>query len=128
MTKYPRPEFVAQKIPHLAFDILRDPYRTLPFHVSDDLRHRIFGRYRYQHMNVIRHQMSFLDPALLASRQIVKYLAQMPFYLAEKQLLAILRRKHDVVLALPGRVIEVIKLCFHHGLLEGSWRFPKETS
>ena len=25
------PEFVAQKIPHLAFDILRDPYRTLPF-------------------------------------------------------------------------------------------------
>jgi len=26
-----RPEFVAQEIPHLAFDILRDPYRTLPF-------------------------------------------------------------------------------------------------
>jgi hypothetical protein len=37
-------------------------------------------------MNVIRHQMSFLDPALLASRQIVKYLAQIPFYLAEKHL------------------------------------------
>src|SRR6201993_832162 len=78
-----RPEFVAQKITHLAFDILRDPYRTLPFHVSDDLRHRIFGRYRYQHVNMIRHQMSFLDPALLPSRQIVKYLTQMPFYLAE---------------------------------------------
>src|SRR6202040_3462632 len=60
--------------------------------------------------------------------QIVKHLAQMPFYFAEKQLLAILRRKHDVVLALPGRVIKVIELCFHHGLLEGSWRFPKETS
>src|ERR1700758_968392 len=65
------PEFVAQKIPHLAFDILRDPYRTLPFHVSDDLCHRIFRRYRYQHMDVIRHQMPFLDPALLPSRQIV---------------------------------------------------------
>ena len=38
-----RREFVAQKIPHLAFDILRDPYRTLPFHASNDLRHRIFG-------------------------------------------------------------------------------------
>ena len=50
------------------------------------------------------------------------------FYLAEKQLLAILRRKHDVVLALPGRVIKVIVLCFHHGILEGSWRLPKETS
>ena len=49
-------------------------------------------------------------------------------YLAEQQLLAVLRRKHDVVLALPGRVIKMIELCFHHGLLEGSWRFPKETS
>jgi hypothetical protein len=29
--------------------------------------------------------MSFLDPALLPSRQIVKHLAQMPFYFAEKQ-------------------------------------------
>ena len=36
--------------------------------------------------------------------------------------------KHDVVLALPSRVIKMIELCFHHGLLEGSWRFPKETS
>ena len=35
-------------------------------------------------------------------------------------------RDHDVVLALPGRVIKMIKLCFHHGLLEGSWRFPKD--
>src|SRR5665811_1123005 len=33
----PRPEFVAQKILYLAFDILRDSYRTLSFHVSDDL-------------------------------------------------------------------------------------------
>jgi hypothetical protein len=32
-----------------------------------------------------------------------------------------------VVLALPGRVIKMIVLCFHHGLLEGSWRFRKET-
>jgi hypothetical protein len=79
-------------------------------------------------MNVIRHQMSFLDPALLPSRQIVKHLTQIPFYLAEEQLLAILRREQDVVLALPGRVIKMIELCFHHGLLEGSWRFPKETS
>jgi hypothetical protein len=46
--------------------------------------------------------MSFLDPALLPSCQIVKHLAQMPFYFAEKQLLAILRRKHDVVLGRVG--------------------------
>jgi hypothetical protein len=52
----------------------------------------------------------------------------MPLDLAEKKLLAVLWREHDVVLALPGRVIKMIELCFHHGLLEGSWRFPKETS
>jgi hypothetical protein len=69
-----RPEFVTEKIPHLAFDILRDPYRTLPFHISDDLCHRIFGRYRDQHMDVIGHQMPLLDPAFLATREIVKYL------------------------------------------------------
>ena len=72
--------------------------------------------------------MPFLDPALLPSSQIVKHLPQTPFYLAEKHLLAILRREHDVILALPWRVTNMIELCFHYGLLEGSWRFPKETS
>src|ERR1700750_44035 len=122
------PEFVAQEISHLAFDILCDPYRTLPFHIPDDLRHRMLGRYRYQHTDVIWHQMAFFNPALLPSCQIVKYLAQMPLDLPEQQLLAVLRRKHDVVLALPSRVVKMIVLCFHHGLLEGSWRFPEETS
>jgi hypothetical protein len=121
------PEFVTQEISHLAFDILRDPYRALPFHVPDDLRHRILRGYRYQHVNMIGHQVAFLDPALLPSCQIVKYLAQVPLDLPEQQLLAVLRREHDVVLALPSRVIKMIVLCFHHGLLEGSWRFPKET-
>jgi hypothetical protein len=37
-----RPEFVARKIPHLAFDILRDPNRALPFHVADDLFMTLF--------------------------------------------------------------------------------------
>src|SRR6516225_8259148 len=103
------------------------PYRTLPLHISDDLRHRILRRYRYQHMNMIGHQVALLDPALLPSRQIVKYLAQVPLDLPEQQFLAVLRRKHDVVLAVPSRVIKMIVLCFHHGLLEDSWRFPKET-
>src|ERR1700747_2313136 len=72
--------------------------------------------------------MPLLDPAFLAAREIVKHLAQMSLYLAEQQFLAVLRREHDKVLALPVRVIKMIELCFHHGLLEGSWRFPKETS
>jgi hypothetical protein len=60
----------AEKIPHLPFDILRDPYRTLPFHVPDDLCHRIFGKYRNQHVDVIRHQMALLDTAFLAAREL----------------------------------------------------------
>ena len=46
---------------------------------------------------------------------------------------AFLHLSHSTTLArlldttLPRRVIEMIVLCFHHGLLEGSWRFPKET-
>ena len=53
--------------------------------------------------------MPLLDPALLAAREIVKHLAQMSLYLAEQQLLAVLRREHDMVLALPGRVIKMIE-------------------
>jgi hypothetical protein len=34
-------------------------------------------------MNVIRHQVAFLDLALLPSRQIVKHLTQLPLYLPE---------------------------------------------
>jgi hypothetical protein len=41
----------------------------------------------------------------------------MPLYLVEQQFLAILRREHDVVLALPGRVIKMIELHVHHGLV-----------
>jgi hypothetical protein len=59
----------------------------------------------------IRYQMAFSNPALLPSCQIVKYLAQMPLDLPEQQLLAVLRRKHDVVLALPSRVVKMILLC-----------------
>ena len=62
--------------------------------------------------------MSLLDPAFLAACEIVKHLAQMPFYFAEQQRFAVLRREHDMVLALPGRVIKMIELHFHHGLLE----------
>jgi hypothetical protein len=42
-----------------------------------------------QHMDMIRHQVALFDPALLPSRQIVKYLAQVPLYLPEQQLLAV---------------------------------------
>ena len=40
---------------------------------------------------MIGHQVALLDPALLPSRQIVKYLAQVPLDLPEQQFLAVLR-------------------------------------
>jgi hypothetical protein len=53
-----RPEFLARKLPHLAFDILRDPYRT------DELRHRIFAG--LQHITVIqpRSRVDFIPVAV----------------------------------------------------------------
>jgi hypothetical protein len=58
---------VSKKIPHLACDIPRDQYRTFPFDIPDDLRHRMLRTDRHQHMDVIRHQV-ILDSALLPSR------------------------------------------------------------
>jgi hypothetical protein len=57
---------------------------------------------------MIGHQVTLFDPAHLPSRQIVKYLAQVSFDLREQQLLAVLWREHDVVLALPSRVITLL--------------------
>ena len=34
----------------------------------------------------------------------------MPLYLAEQQFLAVLRREHDMVLALPSRVVQAIMI------------------
>ena len=52
-------------------------------------------------MNVVRHQVPFLDLAFLALGKLVKYSAQVLPDLPEQQLLAVLRREHDMVLALP---------------------------
>ena len=61
-------------------------------------------------MNMIGHQVSFLDSAFLAAGQIVEYRPQMRAQLYKNNLLAILRRKNDVILALPRRVVKMIVL------------------
>ena len=57
-------------------------YRTLALDITNHLRYRVFRRYRNHHMYVIRHQMPFLNPALLLQRQLAKnfskVLPQMP--------------------------------------------------
>ena len=57
---------------------------------------------------MIGHQVPFLDLAFLALRELAEYTAQVPSDLPKQQLLAVLRREHDMVLALPCRVVQVI--------------------
>ena len=67
------------------------PNKTGADHDDRALRHRIFRRSRYQNMHVVGHQMSFFDLAFLALGKLAEYSAQV----------VVLRREHDVVLALP---------------------------
>ena len=52
--------------------------------------------------------MSFFDLAFLALGKLAEYSAEVPPDLPKQQLLAVLRREHDMVLALPCRVVQVI--------------------
>ena len=74
-------------------------------------------------MHVIRHQVAFLDPTLLAARQIVKHLTQLLLDLPKQHLLAVLWRKHDMVLTVPCRV-----KWFAPGLYDGTQCFGGEES
>jgi hypothetical protein len=59
-------------------------------------------------MHMVGHQMTFFDLAFLAPGQLVEYCAQVPPDLSKQQLLAVLRRENDMVLALPCRVIQMV--------------------
>ena len=74
-TKYPSPpRSAAHKI---AFSLAIDASkvdRTLALDESYHLRHRILGRNGDHHVHMIRHQMTFLNLALLLHRQFATYL------------------------------------------------------
>jgi hypothetical protein len=61
-------------------------------------------------MHMVWHQMSFFDLAFLAPGKLVKYSAEVPPDLPKQQFLAVLRREHDMVLALPCRVVQMITI------------------
>ena len=67
-------------------------------------------RDRYKHVHVVEHQVSFIDPAFLAPGKLMEYRAQVPPDLPKQQLLAVFRREHDMALALPCRVVQVIMI------------------
>ena len=51
--------------------------RTLALDKSDHLRDRIFWWNRNHHVNVIQHEMAFLDSAFLLQRQLAEDIAEM---------------------------------------------------
>jgi len=57
---------------------------------------------------MIAHQVAFLDLAFLALGELAEYITKVPSDLPKQQLLAVLWREYDVVLALPRRVVQVI--------------------
>src|SRR6516164_7139858 len=69
-------------------------------------------------MHMVWHQMSFFDLAFLAPGKLVKDSAEVPPDLPKQQLLAVLRREHDMVHALPCRVVQMIMILWHCDLLE----------
>jgi hypothetical protein len=57
---------------------------------------------------MIRHQVPFLNLAFLAPGEFVEYRSQVLPNLPEQQLLAVLWCEHDMVLALPCRMVQVV--------------------
>jgi len=55
-------------------------------------------------VNVVRHEVSFLDPTLSLFGKLPQNLTQVSPYLAEDLLFPILRDEYDVILTVPPRV------------------------
>jgi hypothetical protein len=73
---------------------------ALALDVPHHLGHCLFGRDRDHHVDVVGHQMPFLDSALLLQRQFAKYFSEMlPQFLVER-LSAALGNEHDMIFAL----------------------------
>ena len=79
-----------------------DRYRALALHESDHLGYRILGRDRDQHVDVVRHQVSFHDLALMLSRQIVEDCPEVFAQVPINHLPAELGDEDYVVFALPA--------------------------
>ena len=77
---------------------------ALAFDIPHDLTDRVLGRDRQHHVNMVGHQMPFLNPALSLFRKIAEHPAQMSAQLAVQNLPTKLRNENDVVFALPFRV------------------------
>ena len=81
-------------------DVKRCPSLQKP----DDVRDRVFRWDRDQHMHVVRHQVSFLDPAPLLQAQPYEQIAQLEAKITVKPLRPVFAGKNHVILAVPSRM------------------------
>ena len=96
LTKYPRAQkFWPTKLRFLSPYTRARWIALLPLK-PDHVRHRVLRRDRQHHMNVVRHQMPFLDLRFLLRRELVEHLAQMAAQLLIQRLPAALRNENDV--------------------------------
>jgi hypothetical protein len=78
--------------------------RTLALDKADHLRNRVLWWDRDHHVNIIQHEVTFFDPALLLQGQLAEHISEMLPQFPIKYLPAVLGNEHNVVFALPFRV------------------------
>ncbi len=100
-----RPEVVPNKVPAPLAEVARDMDRALPLDVPDHLRHRVLRWNRDQHMDMIGHQVTLFDLALLLPGQPTEDLPQVLPERPVQDLPAVLRNEDHMVFTLPFAVL-----------------------
>jgi hypothetical protein len=75
--------------------------RRFPFQVTYHHRHAKLRRYAQQHVDMIRHHMSFDQPDLLLSAQLLKQLAYPLTHMPKHRLAPVFGHDHYVILTFP---------------------------
>ncbi len=101
-----RLKVLPNKVPALAPIRPRDVDCTLALQIPHHLRHRILRRDSHKHMDMIAHQVPFLNLAFLLPGHLPKHLSQVPTQLPKERLAPIFRNEYNLVFAFPFRVIQ----------------------
>ncbi len=90
---------MACEVLRLPLDILRDPNRAFALDEADHLGNRVFRRDRDQHVDMIGHQMAFLDPAFPPPGQVVEHGPEVLLDFPEDRFLPVLRYENRMIFA-----------------------------
>lgn len=75
------------------------------FQITDDLRYGVFGWDRYEHVNVVFHQVPFKDFTLFSAGQVPEYPSQIFSQTAIKDLSPTFGNPGHVVFAFPSGMV-----------------------